>query len=181
VRLFLERWVVMFGDRLKNLRKELNLSQEELGKKFNVNKGSVSNWENDNRNPDFNTLNKIADYFNVSIDYLLGRTDIKGEIPMTNDNKLYELVEKIYIDMQSMKKELNEFREETNNRFDTLETKVDKIESKLDDIEANNANRHLDINEQLTKFSTDLEFLSHKEFQNEKEVYQIKKKLEIIK
>lgn len=64
-----------FPHRLRELRKEKKLTQEELGSKINVTKVSVSGYENGNRNPDTETLQKLADYFNVSTDYLLGRTD----------------------------------------------------------------------------------------------------------
>ena len=64
-----------FGNNLKLLRMQNSWTQTELAKLLNVAKGTVSNWENENRFPDKDTLNKIADVFNVSIDYLLGRTD----------------------------------------------------------------------------------------------------------
>lgn len=65
----------MLGKRLKTLRNEKNLTQEELGKKINVTKVSISGYENNNRSPDTETLQNIADFFDVSVDYLLGRTD----------------------------------------------------------------------------------------------------------
>lgn len=65
----------MLGKRLKTLRKEKNLTQEELGRKINVTKVSISGYENNNRSPDTETLQNIADFFDVSVDYLLGRTD----------------------------------------------------------------------------------------------------------
>lgn len=68
-----------FGKRLKNLRKEKGLTQVELGKVFNITNVAVTKWESDDRFPDKTTLIKIADYFNVSIDYLLCRTDIHKE------------------------------------------------------------------------------------------------------
>lgn len=67
-----------FQHRLKELRKEFNLTGEDLGKLFNVSKTAVSNWESGNRNPDIETLIKIANYFNVSVDYLLGNSNIKS-------------------------------------------------------------------------------------------------------
>lgn len=70
-----------FGDRLKQLRKESNLTQQELACKFYLNKSSISRYENGTQLPEHDLLEKIADYFNVSIDYLLGRTDSK-----TNQN-----------------------------------------------------------------------------------------------
>ncbi|WP_027633344.1 helix-turn-helix domain-containing protein [Clostridium hydrogeniformans] len=63
------------GDRIKELREDKCLNQQELGKMFNVHKGTISNWENGKRTPDADMIIKIADYFNVSIDYLLYRTD----------------------------------------------------------------------------------------------------------
>lgn len=65
----------MLGKRLKKLRNEMKITQEELGKEINVTKVSISGYENGNRSPDTETLQRIANYFNVSVDYLLGRTD----------------------------------------------------------------------------------------------------------
>lgn len=65
----------MLGERLKKLRNERKITQEELGKIVNVTKVSISGYENGNRNPDTETLQKLADFFNVSTDFLLGRTD----------------------------------------------------------------------------------------------------------
>lgn len=71
----------MFGDRLKELRTSKNLSQEELGKILEVRKSSISNWENNKATPTFDMLTKIAQYFGVTIDYLLNFTqDEEDEI-----------------------------------------------------------------------------------------------------
>jgi len=64
------------GERLRQLRKERKLTQSELGEKVNVTKVSISGYESGNRTPDTDTLQRLADYFEVSTDYLLGRTDI---------------------------------------------------------------------------------------------------------
>jgi transcriptional regulator with XRE-family HTH domain len=66
-----------FGQRLKLLRNEKQFTGEELGKLLNVTKVAVSKWETNDRFPDKDMLIKLADIFNVSIDYLLCRTDIK--------------------------------------------------------------------------------------------------------
>ena len=63
--------------RLKKLRKERNISQLKLALDLNMNQNTISRYENKDREADYETLIKIADYFNVSIDYLLGRTDKK--------------------------------------------------------------------------------------------------------
>lgn len=58
--------------KIKELRKARNISQVELAKALFVSKQSVSNWENDNIMPSIEMLIKIAAFFSVSIDYLLG-------------------------------------------------------------------------------------------------------------
>ncbi|MBQ7326710.1 MAG: helix-turn-helix transcriptional regulator [Clostridia bacterium] len=61
--------------RLKELRKKKKISQLKLALDLNMNQNSISRYENLEREADYNTLIKFADYFNVSLDYLLGRTD----------------------------------------------------------------------------------------------------------
>ena len=63
--------------RLKELRKEKNISQLKLALDLNMNQNSISRYENMEREADYETLIKFADYFDISIDYLLGRTDKK--------------------------------------------------------------------------------------------------------
>lgn len=70
-----------FGERLKDLRKKRSLTQSQLGEKLNVTKASISGYENDTRSPDRETLVKIAEIFNVTTDYLLGRTEDKEKAP----------------------------------------------------------------------------------------------------
>lgn len=64
-----------FGENLKDLRTEYNISRAELAKKLNVSVRLVAYWENGQRECNFDTLISIADIFSTSIDYLLGRTD----------------------------------------------------------------------------------------------------------
>ena len=61
--------------RLKELRKRKKISQLKLAMDLGMNQNSISRYENLERQADYETLIRIADYFNVSIDYLLGRTD----------------------------------------------------------------------------------------------------------
>ena len=69
----------MLNVRIKELRIAHNLTQVEFANKLSVAKQTVSNWENNNIQPSIDMLIKIADYFGVSTDYLLGRS---------NDNSL---------------------------------------------------------------------------------------------
>lgn len=61
--------------RLKQLRKAKGISQLKLALDLNMNQNSISRYENGIREADYATLIRFADYFNVSIDYLLERTD----------------------------------------------------------------------------------------------------------
>lgn len=64
-----------FKERLKELRNEKGLTQLQLASKLKVDFRTISNWENGVRKPDIEALVTIADYFDVSTDYLLGRID----------------------------------------------------------------------------------------------------------
>lgn len=63
-------------NRLKKLRESKGLTQLEFGKLFNASQNTVSNWENGNRRIDNDRLVSFAAYFDVSTDYLLGRSDV---------------------------------------------------------------------------------------------------------
>ena len=61
--------------RLKELRKRRHISQLKLAMDLSMNQNSISRYENGEREADYTTLIRFADYFDVSIVYLLGRTD----------------------------------------------------------------------------------------------------------
>ena len=73
----MKRGVIMgnFQSVLKSLRTERGLTQDGLSKALKVSRSTIGMYENGSREPDYETLELIADYFNVDIDYLLGRTD----------------------------------------------------------------------------------------------------------
>ena len=70
-----------FQSVLKSLRKAQGLTQEELAKALKISRSTIGMYENGSREPDYETLELIADYFNVDIDYLLGRTNKTTVIP----------------------------------------------------------------------------------------------------
>ncbi len=90
----------MFAERLKELRKKANITQLEFAKKFNVSNGAIGNWESGKRQPDSETLSKLADFFNVSIDYLVGRTD--NPTPPTIDEQLDGVEFALYGEVKDM-------------------------------------------------------------------------------
>ena len=65
----------IFCNRLRELRTEKGLSQKEFAKILNTTNSSVCDWECGRTEPSLETLVKIADYFNVCTDYILGRKD----------------------------------------------------------------------------------------------------------
>lgn len=64
-----------FALRLRELRTSKNLTMESLAKDLNTTRSTISNFENMQRKPSLDMIIRIADYFQVSIDYLVGRTD----------------------------------------------------------------------------------------------------------
>lgn len=70
--------IFMFKERLKNLRIENSIKQETLAKVLNITTSTVSMYENGTREPSLETLVKISEFFNVTTDYLLGKTDNKN-------------------------------------------------------------------------------------------------------
>lgn len=102
----------ILGDRIKELRKNKELTQEQLGKKLNVAKSTISQYETGTNVPDISILIKIADIFDCSLDFLTGRTDDSDSIVVTNkelnkylDDDLKKKNIKIEIDRNS---ELND-------------------------------------------------------------------------
>lgn len=65
----------MFAQRLKQLRTERQISQSELASALNISNRTISMYEQGNSEPNVDTLSKIADFFNVTTDYLIGRTE----------------------------------------------------------------------------------------------------------
>lgn len=83
---------MVFGDRLKELREEKGITQKSLGKMINVSDRVIGYYESNDRFPkDEKTLKALADYFDVSVDYLIGRTSLR-----TSENHYAEVSESSY-------------------------------------------------------------------------------------
>lgn len=65
----------MFAERLKELRKDKNMTQVQLAEALGVSKGTVAMWEIGKREPNFETLNRLSDIFDKRIDYILGNSN----------------------------------------------------------------------------------------------------------
>lgn len=93
----------MLKNRLISLRKEKGLSQYEIADKLGFSRGKLANYEQGTRQPDYDTLTKIAEYYDVSVDYLLGRTDQKN---LKEDENLF------FFDMEGLtEEEINDIKE----------------------------------------------------------------------
>lgn len=66
------------GERIRLLREEKRLSQEELGKIFSLSQSAIAYYETNRKDPSSETLRKMADFFNVTLDFLLGRSDVRN-------------------------------------------------------------------------------------------------------
>lgn len=102
-------------DRIKQLRKELDLTQEQFAHKIGYSRTAISAWEIGRNEPSNDDTLKLADFFNVSTDYLLGKTDIRNyEEDKANDVDLTGLdnedIEKIqeYADLIKYKKNVKQ-------------------------------------------------------------------------
>ena len=77
-----------FGSVLKQLRQEYHLTQKQLAEVLGLSESTIGMYERGQREPDFETAEAIADYFNVDMDYLYGRTEIKRKISYTPDGEV---------------------------------------------------------------------------------------------
>lgn len=76
----------MFSEKLKSLRLEHNLSQVDLAKMLDLSKNSINAYEKGRAEASIDTLIKLADIFNISIDYLVGREDDFGVVQSSAPN-----------------------------------------------------------------------------------------------
>lgn len=96
------------GKRLVALREQQGLSREELAKRLNLSYWAIAKYETDERMPSSDILSRLADFFGVSIDYLVGRTDDPGRPAndsTTSNTALPDWVRKLPPDMQKFVEE----------------------------------------------------------------------------
>ncbi len=112
-----ERWDMIMnflGDRIRYLRENAGLKQKEMARKFSISENAWSQYENNKRTPDLETIKNIAKFFNVSIDYLMNLTD---EAYDPNENTFKELIS-IYnlLSKEEKKKLLKEIKNRYSKR-----------------------------------------------------------------
>ena len=88
-----------FSERLKELRKEYKLTQKQLALKLGVGQSAIANYEQSLRFPDEKMLRRVADYFSISLDFLMGRTDVHTDLTtaLEAENFSLEMLRELYI------------------------------------------------------------------------------------
>jgi len=120
---------LLIGKRIKQLRKEKNLSQEQLANIIGISRTTLIEYEKETgRKPTAEVLDRIAKYFHVSVDYLLGNTDIRN---------IY--AEKMYSNIQELKEDLGK----ALNKITALSSQIENQEKKQ--------NLQLSVKEKLKK------------------------------
>lgn len=107
-----------FAERLKELRKQANLTQVELAKRLGIGQSSYADWERGRKKPTQENLVKISQVFSVSIDYLVGNSEEKSN-DLDNVELLFRMNSKGLSkeEKEVFKKELIEFMEERKKNF----------------------------------------------------------------
>lgn len=117
----------IFGLRLKELREERGISQRELAEIIGISKGAVYYYESDGRAPDIVTLEKISDYFDISADYLLGRTNARTKKPL-----LKSICDKTGLSDKSVLM-LARLKKENNSRLRIINLLLEQANSDIED------------------------------------------------
>jgi bacteriophage CI repressor helix-turn-helix domain len=113
---------MVFAGRLKELRKEANLTQVELAKRLGIGQSSYADWERGKKKPTQENLVKIAQVLNVSIDYLVGNSEEKSD-ELDNIELLFRMNSRGLTEEEKeiFKKELIEFMEERKKAFGNIQ------------------------------------------------------------
>ncbi|MSU87149.1 XRE family transcriptional regulator [Streptococcus dysgalactiae subsp. dysgalactiae] len=119
----------MLPERLKKLRLEKNLTQKQVAQRLNITQQAYGQWETGKLNPKKETIQMFADFFNVSTDYLLGKSDQKNpdEINLSDFELLYRKTSGNLSDEQKLKleKDLKAFLIERKRLLDEKFGKID--------------------------------------------------------
>ena len=109
-----------FSDMLVCLRKQANLTQQELANATGLSRSVIGMYETEKREPDFETLEVLADYFNVNMDTLLGKTQIvlPDAFTYAMQNECRDLTDEDKALLISMAKQLSSARKAKNGQTD---------------------------------------------------------------
>lgn len=125
-----------FNKQLKMLRQEAGLSQQEFANRIGMSKSSVNMYERGEREPGIETLEAIADYFNVDMDYLLGKSDIRNKSYAKNTT----IMRIISCENQRTSERIQQYREKAQLSKKQLADLLDVDEMVVDNLESGKYN-----------------------------------------
>ena len=135
------------------LRKEAKITQADLAEKIGISRAALSLYEIEKREPDFETIEKIADFFEVSTDYLFGRTEIKS--PNLESERRYLAV------ASRLGTILKKYRDDFNLSEQTVAKKLDITTETYIGIEIGNYSPSLQLLQKISKLTTyDIDYLT---------------------
>lgn len=127
----------MFDERLKSLRKKCGYTQVSLAETLDVSKGTVAMWETGKRTPDFETLIRLSDLFDVRTDYILGKSNDSSSAKLSDDDieqlGRWEL-ESVYTDLMKLYLSLDSFGQKDVENLIKSEAQRCKEQNTLQDV-----------------------------------------------
>ena len=127
----------MFDERLKSLRKKCGYPQFSLAETLGVSKGTVAMWETGKRTPDFETLIRLSDLFDVRTDYILGKSNDSSSAKLSDDDieqlGRWEL-ESVYTDLMKLYLSLDSFGQKDVENLIKSEAQRCKEQNTLQDV-----------------------------------------------
>ena len=127
----------MFDERLKSLRKKYGYTQVSLAETLGVSKGTVAMWETGKRTPDFETLIRLSDLFDVRTDYILGKSNDSSSAKLSDDDieqlGRWEL-ESVYTDLMKLYLSLDSFGQKDVENLIKSEAQRCKEQNTLQDV-----------------------------------------------
>ena len=127
----------MFDERLKSLRKKCGYTQVSLAETLGVSKGTVAMWETGKRTPDFETLIRLSDLFDVRTDYILGKSNDSSSAKLSDDD-IEQLGrwerESVYTDLMKLYLSLDSFGQKDVENLIKSEAQRCKEQNTLQDV-----------------------------------------------
>ena len=127
----------MFDERLRLLRKKHGYTQVSLAETIGVSKGTVAMWETGKRTPDFDTLIRLSDLFDVRTDYILGKSNDSSSAKLSDDD-IEQLgrqeLESVYTDLMKLYLSLDSFGQKDVENLIKSEVQRCKEQNTLQDV-----------------------------------------------
>ena len=127
----------MFDERLKSLRKKCGYTQVSLAETLGVSKGTVAMWETGKRTPDFETLIRLSDLFDVRTDYILGKSNDSSSTKLSDDDIEQPgrwKLESVYTDLMKLYLSLDSFGQKDVENLIKSEAQRCKEQNTLQDV-----------------------------------------------